>query len=122
MSQILLDPSIYIPSKVSEEICKNINLIADLRRQCDDLKTVDSMGLWPSADVLVQIERKFSDSLSYLDIHGVDEPQKRRKDGPNETKEMKSINLMENPNLEHVTSENFSLPKIHQNVQEETQH
>ena len=37
------------------------------------------MNLWPIADILIQIERKFSDSLSYLDIHGIDEPPKRKK-------------------------------------------
>lgn len=37
------------------------------------------MNLWPNADVLVQIERKFSDSLSYEDINGVEEVQKKKK-------------------------------------------
>ena len=79
LTQILLDPSIYIPSKVSQEICKNLNIVSDLKKLCDDLKTVDAMNLWPIADILIQIERKFSDSLSYLDIHGIDEPPKRKK-------------------------------------------
>ena len=55
LTQILLDPSIYIKSKVPEEICINLNKVSELRKLCDDLKTVDGMNLWPSSDVLVQI-------------------------------------------------------------------
>lgn len=29
------------------------------------------MNLWPDSNILIQIERKFSDSLSYEDINGV---------------------------------------------------
>lgn len=36
------------------------------------MKAVDSMNLWPDANVIVQIERKFSDSLNYEDIYGVE--------------------------------------------------
>lgn len=43
------------------------------------MQTVDSMNLWPDAKILVQIERKFSDSLSYEDINGVEEAQKKKK-------------------------------------------
>ena len=72
LTQLLLDPSIYIKSKVPEEISQDLNKINEIKRICDDLKTVDSMNLWPNADVLVQIERKFSDSLTYEDINGVE--------------------------------------------------
>jgi hypothetical protein len=66
----LLDPSIYIKSKVAEEICQNLNKINDIKKICDDLITVDSMNLWPIAEWLVQIERKYSQSLTYEDING----------------------------------------------------
>lgn len=49
LSQILLDPSIYIKSKVDEKICENLNKLSDLIRICDDLQTVSSMNLWPEA-------------------------------------------------------------------------
>lgn len=55
LSQILLDPSIYIKSKVDEQICQNLNKISDLRKICDDLSTVESMNLWPNSDILIQI-------------------------------------------------------------------
>ena len=55
LTQLLLDPSIYIKSKVPEEICQNLNKISEIKKICDDLKTVDSMNLWPDANVLVQI-------------------------------------------------------------------
>lgn len=49
LSQLLLEPSIYIKSKVPEEISQNLNRLADLRKICDDLATADAMSLWPSA-------------------------------------------------------------------------
>ena len=71
LSQLLLEPIIYIKSKVPEEISQNLNKISEVKKICDDLKAVDSMNLWPDSNVLIQIERKFSDSLTYEDIHGV---------------------------------------------------
>lgn len=73
LSQLLLDPIIYIKSKVPEEISLNLNRCNQIKKICDDLKAVDSMNLWPDASVLVQIQRKFSDSLTFEDIHGVEE-------------------------------------------------
>lgn len=73
LTQLLLDPIIYIKSKVPEDISQNLNKISEVKKICDDLKAVDSMNLWPDSNILIQIERKFSDSLSYEDIHGVDE-------------------------------------------------
>ena len=55
LTQLLLEPSIYIKSKVPEEICQDLNKINEIKKICDDLRTVDSMNLWPSASVLVQI-------------------------------------------------------------------
>ena len=49
LSQILLDPNIYIKSKVAEEISQNLNKISEIRKLCDDLKTLDSMNLWPQS-------------------------------------------------------------------------
>ena len=49
LSQILLDPNIYIKSKFAEEISQNLNKIIEIRKLCDDLKTLDSMNLWPQS-------------------------------------------------------------------------
>jgi hypothetical protein len=74
------------------------------------------MNLWPSADILVQIERKFSDSLSYFDIHGIEEELKKKKASfIDQPKEQKNIVLMNDPDFKHVTMDQFSLPKISQN-------
>lgn len=92
-----------------------MNRISEIRKLCDDLKTVDSMNLWPSADILVQIERKFSDSLSYFDIHGIEEELKKKKASfIDQPKEQKNIVLMNDPDFKHVTMDQFSLPKISQ--------
>lgn len=47
LTQLLLDPIIYIKSKVPEEISQNLNRINEIKKICDDLKSVDSMNLWP---------------------------------------------------------------------------
>lgn len=47
LTQLLLDPIIYIKSKVPEEICVNLNKINEIKKICNDLKSVDSMNLWP---------------------------------------------------------------------------
>lgn len=47
LAQLLLDPIIYIKSKVPQEISNNLNRINEIKKICDDLKAVDSMNLWP---------------------------------------------------------------------------
>jgi hypothetical protein len=78
---------------VPEEINQTLNRIADIRKVCDDLGTVDGMNLWPSADCLIQIERKFSQSLSVEDIAGEEaKPAKKAFQGTAEAS--KTIKLL----------------------------
>ena len=110
---MLLEPSIYIKSKVPEEISQNLNRLANIRKVCDDLATVDAMNLWPNADWLIQIERKFSQSLSQEDITGLEgAPKKKKSIGG--TDMTKTVRLMEETEMRVVTSDDFFLPKIAQ--------
>lgn len=103
LSQLLLEPSIYIKSKVPEEICLNLNRLADIRRTCDDLFTVDSLNLWPNSEALLQIERKFTQALTALDITGEEAGVKKEKMG--ETIEGRTIKLLEQTDLKVVTAD-----------------
>lgn len=69
------------------------------------------MNLWPDAHWLVQIERKFSQSLSPEDLTGEEaKPQKR--DAGGEGDASSTIRLLENTDLKVVTADEFFLPKI----------
>lgn len=37
------------------------------------------MNLWPDSKYLIQVERKFSDSISFQDIYGYEEIKKIKK-------------------------------------------
>lgn len=68
--------------------------MSDLRKICDDLQTVSNMDLWPEADILVQIERKYSQSLTYEDINGEKEEKKHKGSSLSQTKDIKSIDFL----------------------------
>lgn len=70
LSQLLLQPSIYIKSKVPEEISQTLVHLADARKVPDSLLSFETLNLWPNAESLLQIERKFSQPLSSEDITG----------------------------------------------------
>lgn len=90
-----------------------MNRLADLRKICDDLATADAMSLWPSAESLIQIERKFSQSLSQEDLSG-EEVKPTKKQGGTDVDANRTIRLLENTDLKVVTADEFFLPKIPQ--------
>ncbi len=67
-----------------------------MKKICDDLITVDSMNLWPIAEWLVQIERKYSQSLSYQDLNGEEQVKvkKREKKSDDANEASKTIKFM----------------------------
>ena len=79
---------------------------------------VDRMNLWPSAEWLIQIERKYSQSLSSEDLTGEDasksKPIKKKMEETIEA--AKGMKFLEQTELKYVTSDEFFLPKImHEN-------
>jgi hypothetical protein len=69
------------------------------------------MNLWPNSDWLIQIERKFSQSLSPEDITG-EEAKPPKRDAVGEGDPNRTIRLLENTDLKVVTADEFFLPKI----------
>jgi hypothetical protein len=62
------------------------------------------MSLWPSAECLIQIERKFSQSLSVEDVSG-EEVRQAKRDGSGEGDANRTIRLLENTDLKVVTAD-----------------
>ena len=74
------------------------------------------MNLWPSAEWLIQIQRKFSQSLSSEDITG-EEARQIKRDAQGQGDANRTIRLLENTDLKVVTADEFFLPKISQNTE-----
>lgn len=53
------------------------------------------MNLWPDAEILVQIERKYSQSLTYEDINGEKEDKKQKSSNLSLTKQQNTIDFLE---------------------------
>ncbi|EGR26983.1 hypothetical protein IMG5_203820 [Ichthyophthirius multifiliis] len=80
LKQILQNADIYIRTKVPENICKALNQISEICK-CQNMKTLYQFDLFPLANDLIGIERKYSDSLTLEDIYGhiVDVKQTKKK-------------------------------------------
>jgi len=72
LTEIMASPNIYLRNKVPQEIYDTLQKMAEMRR-FDRIKYLRDYDLFPSPDRLLSLERKYGDSISYVDIHGVPE-------------------------------------------------
>jgi hypothetical protein len=70
LSQIIGSPDIFLRSKVSEEMFAILTKLAELR-QLERLHLVRDFNLFPEPLALLNLERKYGDSLNYEDLLGV---------------------------------------------------
>lgn len=70
LAKTLINPDIYIRSKVSEELMETLNKIMNIRRS-DRLKFIRDFNLCPSLDALSLLERKYGDALTDQDLYGL---------------------------------------------------
>lgn len=78
ITMIMGDPDIYLRSKVPEDIYDTVQKIAEMRK-LDRISLVRDFNLFPLTDRLLNLERKYGDSLSHEDLYGVPaKPKKRR--------------------------------------------
>ncbi|KAL4490305.1 hypothetical protein ABPG72_004344 [Tetrahymena utriculariae] len=87
LTKILMKPDIYIRTKEPENICRTLNQISEIAK-CWNIKSVAQFDLFPVASDLIAMERKYSDSLTAEDIHGIQIEVKKSKKG----KQISSIN------------------------------
>ena len=55
LEALLIDPSIYVKSKVPEEICEALNNISNIRKIADNMGMIVSMNLWLTSKSLLQV-------------------------------------------------------------------
>lgn len=69
LSQIMSEPGIYLRSKVPEEIYDTLQKFAEMRK-LDRQNLIRDFNLYPTAERLLTLERKYGDSLNSFDLHG----------------------------------------------------
>lgn len=74
---LLTSPDIYMRTKVSETCFQALTRLADVRQvgRLEDVKTFD---LFPTAEMLVEVESKYGESITLDDIHGRGQPARDR--------------------------------------------
>lgn len=83
LTKIMGSPDVYLRSKVPEDIYDTLQKFAELRK-LDRMSLVRDFNLFPETDRLLNLERKYGDSLSHDDLYGVPQKPKRRR-GPDDT-------------------------------------
>jgi len=78
ITQIMGSPDVYLRSKVSEEIYDTIQKFKEIRK-LDRIREVKEFNLFPVVDRLLDLERKYGDSLDHEDLYGVPAPPKKKK-------------------------------------------
>ena len=76
---MIAEADIYLRSKVPQEIFEILQQFAEIRKQ-DRQNLVAEFNLYPSAERLLTLERKYGDSLSLFDLTG--KMPRRRKQKP----------------------------------------
>lgn len=77
ITSLIGEPDIYLRSKVPENMFDTIQKFAEIRK-LDRLNLVRDFNLFPTSENLLILERKYGDSLTYLDLYGVKQKKKKR--------------------------------------------
>ena len=78
LTQTVGEPDIYLRDKVPEEMYSVLMKFVEIRK-LDRAILLRDFDLYPNADILEVLERKYGDSITYVDIHGAAKRQKRRR-------------------------------------------
>ena len=76
LSKLIAEPDIYLRSKVPEDMYKTLQQFSEIRKM-DRQNLVRDFNLYPTAEKLLILERKYGDSISLFDLNG--QKPKRRK-------------------------------------------
>lgn len=71
-------PDVYLRSKVPEDIYDTLQKFAEMRK-LDRMTLVRDFNLFPIPENLLNLERKYGDSLSYEDLYGKAQKPKRKR-------------------------------------------
>lgn len=89
LTKIMSSPDVFLRSKVPEEIYDTLQKLAEIRK-FDRIKYLKDYNLFPDADLLLSLERKYGDSLSHKDLYGIPAKAKRKKKPIREDEGMES--------------------------------
>ena len=78
LTKIIAVSDIYLRSKVPEDMYATLQQFAFIRR-CERMQQVHDFNLLPDPVLLQVLERKYGDSLSNEDLHGIKKKKKRRR-------------------------------------------
>ena len=74
----MASPDVYLRSKVPEDIYDTMQKFAEMRK-LDRMTLVRDFNLFPQTEKLLNLERKYGDSLSHEDLYGFLQKPKRRR-------------------------------------------
>ena len=77
LTQIMAASDIYLRSKVPEDMYDTLQRFAEIRK-LDRASLIRDFNLYPSAENLLTLERKYGDSLTVYDLTG-QKPKKKKK-------------------------------------------
>ncbi len=78
LTKIMGAPDVYLRAKVPEDIYDTLQKLAEMRK-LDRIKHVRDFNLFPTTERLLNLERKYGDSLSHYDLYGIKAKPKRRR-------------------------------------------
>ncbi len=78
LTKIMGSPDVYLRSKVPEDIYDTLQKFAEIRK-LDRMTLVRDFNLFPMTERLLNLERKYGDSLSHEDLYGVPQKPKKRR-------------------------------------------
>ena len=78
ITKIMGSPDVYLRSKVPEDIYDTLQKFAEIRK-LDRMALVRDFNLFPMTERLLNLERKYGDSLLHEDLYGVPQKPKRRR-------------------------------------------
>jgi hypothetical protein len=77
LTKIMGAPDVYIRAKVPEDIYDTMQKFAEMRK-LDRMTLVRDFDLFPIVERLLNLERKYGDSLSFEDLNGSPQKKKRK--------------------------------------------
>lgn len=78
LTKIMGAPDVYLRAKVPEDIYDTMQKFAEMRK-LDRMTLVRDFDLFPTPERLLNLERKYGDSLSHEDLYGITAKSKKRR-------------------------------------------
>ena len=127
LSDIIAAPDIYMRTKVSADMFDTLQKFAEIRK-LDRQTLVRDFNLYPSAENLITLERKYGDSISLYDLNGTKQKKHRKHRGETtatatdirtETTSLETKTKLSHENTESVTVRSATAGNPHKHTKDE---